>query len=96
MQDTTLLFTLTDSDGIQSREPVRLSLVAVPDMPPQVAVRLLRHRHGDHAAGPAARLGAALPTTMASPGCGSSMRWTGKRPAVAEEVALPRHPTDGR
>ena len=40
MQDTTLVFTLFDSDGIQGREPVRLSLVAVPDMPPQVAVRL--------------------------------------------------------
>ena len=40
MQDTTLLFTLRDTDGIKSREPVRLALVAVPDKPPQLAVRL--------------------------------------------------------
>ena len=40
MTDTTLLFTLTDSDGIESRDPVRLTLVATPDQPPQVAVQL--------------------------------------------------------
>jgi hypothetical protein len=40
MQDTTLLLTLLDADGIRSREPVRLALVAVPDTPPQLAVRL--------------------------------------------------------
>ena len=40
MADTTLLFTLTDSDGIESRDPVRLTLVATPDQPPQVAVQL--------------------------------------------------------
>jgi hypothetical protein len=39
-KDTTLLFNLTDSDGIKSRDPVRLVLVAVPDQPPQVAVQL--------------------------------------------------------
>jgi hypothetical protein len=38
--DTTLLFTLTDSDEIQSRDPVRLMLVPTPDQPPQVAVQL--------------------------------------------------------
>lgn len=38
--DTVLLFTLSDTDGIQSREPVRLSLVAVADGPPQLAVQL--------------------------------------------------------
>lgn len=38
--DATLLFTLTDSDAIRSREAVRLSLRAVPDEPPQVDVRL--------------------------------------------------------
>jgi hypothetical protein len=40
LKDTTLLFTLTDSDGIKSREPVRLALVALADQPPQVAVQL--------------------------------------------------------
>jgi hypothetical protein len=39
-KDTTLLFTLTDVDGIRSREPVRLSLAAVPDESPKVAVQL--------------------------------------------------------
>jgi hypothetical protein len=38
--DTTLLFTLTDSDGIESRDPLRLTLVAAPDQPPQLAVQL--------------------------------------------------------
>ncbi|MGB7736979.1 MAG: hypothetical protein WBL72_25115 [Thermoguttaceae bacterium] len=38
--DTTLLFTLTDSDGIESRDPVRLTLVATPDQAPQLAVQL--------------------------------------------------------
>ncbi len=40
LKDTTLLFTLTDTDGIKSREPVRLALVPLPDQPPQVAVQL--------------------------------------------------------
>ncbi len=40
LTDTTLLFTLTDADGIRSRDPVRLALVAVPDQPPQMAVQL--------------------------------------------------------
>ena len=56
MNDTTLLFTLTDTDGIKSREPVRVALVPTPDQPPQMAVAARRHRHGDHAA---ARLPAA-------------------------------------
>jgi hypothetical protein len=38
--DTTLLFTLTDADGIESREPVRLMLVPTPDQSPQMGVRL--------------------------------------------------------
>jgi len=38
--DTTLLFTLLDTDGIRNREPVRLSLSALADEPPQVAVHL--------------------------------------------------------
>jgi hypothetical protein len=41
LDDTqTLLFTLFDTDGIHSREPVRLNLTARPDEPPRVAVRL--------------------------------------------------------
>jgi hypothetical protein len=39
-QDTSLLFTLSDTDGIKSREPIPLVLSAVPDDPPQLAVRL--------------------------------------------------------
>lgn len=38
--DKTLLFTLLDTDGLRNREPVRLSIGARPDEPPQVAVRL--------------------------------------------------------
>ena len=39
-RDMTLLFTLHDSDGIANREPIPLALVAVPDEPPLVALRL--------------------------------------------------------
>lgn len=38
--DTTLLFTLFDTDGIKSREPVRLALAAVADEKPQLNVHL--------------------------------------------------------
>ncbi len=38
--DKTLLFTLSDADGIRSREAVRLALGALPDEPPQVNVQL--------------------------------------------------------
>jgi hypothetical protein len=40
MKDVTLLFTLTDTDGITSRDPVRLVLTPLPDQPPQLAVQL--------------------------------------------------------
>jgi hypothetical protein len=40
LKDTTLLFTLTDTDGIRGRDPVRVSLVPLSDRPPQVAVQL--------------------------------------------------------
>jgi hypothetical protein len=40
LKDTTLQFMLTDADGIKSRDPVRLVLVALEDQPPQVAVQL--------------------------------------------------------
>ncbi len=39
-RDTTLLFTLSDTDGITAREPVRLSLVTVVDAAPEVSARL--------------------------------------------------------
>ncbi len=38
--DKTLRFTLLDTDGIRSRDPVRLSISAVADEAPQVAVQL--------------------------------------------------------
>lgn len=38
--NTTLLFTLTDTDDITGRDPVRLVLVAAPDQPPQMAIQL--------------------------------------------------------
>ena len=38
--DKVLSFTLLDTDGIHSRDPVRLALAAVPDEPPQLAVQL--------------------------------------------------------
>ena len=40
MEDTTLLFELHDTDGIHSRDPVRLTLIAAPDESPVVALRL--------------------------------------------------------
>jgi hypothetical protein len=40
VKDKTLLFTLFDTDGIRSREPVRLSLAAVEDQRPELAVQL--------------------------------------------------------
>ncbi len=39
-KNTTLLITLFDSDGIKSREPVRLTLEAVADQAPQVVAQL--------------------------------------------------------
>jgi hypothetical protein len=39
-EDTALLFTLFDTDGIKSREPVRLALAAVADEAPKLDVRL--------------------------------------------------------
>lgn len=38
--DKTLLFTLSDADGIRSREAIRLAITAVPDEPPRVDVTL--------------------------------------------------------
>ncbi len=39
-QDQTLLFALSDTDGIKSREPIRLILNATPDEPPRVGLHL--------------------------------------------------------
>lgn len=38
-QDRVLLFTLTDTDGLQNREPLRLALAAIPDSEPQLSIR---------------------------------------------------------
>jgi hypothetical protein len=38
--DRSLTFTLTDTDGIANREPIRLTLLAVPDQKPALAVQL--------------------------------------------------------
>jgi len=40
MEDTTLLFTLWDADGIKSREPIRLTLARLDDKPPELKVQL--------------------------------------------------------
>jgi hypothetical protein len=40
MKDATLLFTLTDDDGISNREPVRLALTPIADQPPHVMLQL--------------------------------------------------------
>jgi hypothetical protein len=40
LSDTTLLFTLSDTDGLKGREPERLALAAVADEPPQLNVRM--------------------------------------------------------
>ncbi len=40
-QDMVIQFRLLDRDGIRNKQPVRLALVAVPDQPPEVNIRLL-------------------------------------------------------
>ncbi|MFH1265778.1 MAG: hypothetical protein ABIK89_08615 [Planctomycetota bacterium] len=59
-EDTTLLFTLFDTDGIKSREPVRLVLAAVADEAPRLSVEL---RGIGSAITPQARLPVAGPIT---------------------------------
>jgi len=39
-EDTTLLFTLLDTDNIRSRKPIRLAMAVQPDSPPNVSLRL--------------------------------------------------------
>ena len=39
-KETTLLFTLYDTDGVRSREPVQLILSAVEDEKPRISARL--------------------------------------------------------
>jgi len=39
-EDQSWLFQLYDTDGITSRQPIRLALAAVPDQPPELAVQL--------------------------------------------------------
>ncbi len=43
-REYSLQFTLRDSDGIKGRDPISLNLVAVPDEPPDVKVRLVGTR----------------------------------------------------
>ncbi|MFH1920931.1 MAG: hypothetical protein ABIP48_13765 [Planctomycetota bacterium] len=59
-EDTTLLFTLFDTDGIKSREPVRLVLAAIADEAPRLSVEL---RGIGPAITPQARLPVAGPIT---------------------------------
>jgi hypothetical protein len=42
--ELTLQFTLRDTDGLKARDPIFLTLVAVPDEPPEVKVRLVGTR----------------------------------------------------
>lgn len=42
--EVTLQFTLRDTDGLKARDPIFLTLVAVPDEPPEVKVRLVGTR----------------------------------------------------
>ncbi len=42
--EVALQFTLRDTDGLKARDPILLSLVAVPDEPPEVKVRLVGTR----------------------------------------------------
>ena len=42
--EVTLQFTLRDTDGFKARDPIFLTLVAVPDEPPEVKVRLVGTR----------------------------------------------------
>jgi hypothetical protein len=93
MQDTTLLFTLLDADGISSREPVRLALVAVPDTPPQLAVRLA-------GIGSAITPQARLPVVgQISDDYGIARVWfeyaiDAQKAATTTLFKLPKHPTD--
>ncbi len=40
-QDLSVEFELLDTDGIRNKQPIRLALVAVPDQPPEVDIRLV-------------------------------------------------------
>ena len=49
MEDTTLLFELHDTDGIQSRDPVRLTLIARAGQSAGGGAAAARHQHCDYA-----------------------------------------------
>jgi hypothetical protein len=92
-RDTTLLFTLLDADGIKSREPIPLALVAVADEPPQLAVRLAGI---GTAITPAARLPVA---GSVSDDYGIARVWyeyavDQHPPATAALATLAKHPTE--
>ncbi len=92
-RDTTLLFTLLDADGIKSREPIPLALVAVADEPPQLAVRLA-------GIGTAITPAARLPVTgSVSDDYGIARVWyeyavDQHPPAAAALATLAKHPTE--
>ncbi len=95
--DQTLLCTLLDADGIRSRDPVRLSLGAVPDEPPQVNVQLEGISTAITPAARAACRGRDLRRLWHWPRPGSSSMWRrGPAPAAVEAtVPAGRDKTDG-
>lgn len=94
-QDTALLFTLLDTDGIRSREPVRLALAAVPDEAPRLAAQL-------QGVGPSITPRARLPITgQVTDDYGLNRLWfeyiIDQRPPAEQLIATPQpHTTDYR
>jgi hypothetical protein len=86
-KDKTLLFTLLDDDGIRSREPLRLSLAAIVDEPPRLALQL---QGIGTAVTPKARLPIAGRVTD---DYGIARLWfdyaVDKQPAVEQAIGLP-------
>jgi hypothetical protein len=92
-RDTTLALSLIDVDGIKSREPIPLALIAVADDPPQAAVQLVGI---GSAVTPQARLPVAGRITD---DYGIAKVWyeycvEGKRPGTVPLAALARHPAE--
>lgn len=91
--DQTLLFSLLDTDGIKSREPVRLPLACLADEAPRLAVRL-------SGIGPAITPAAYLPTTgHVTDDYGIARTWfeyvvENQEPQLRPISAPPGNPTD--
>lgn len=82
-EDATLVFTLSDTDGITGRDPVRLRLAVVADVPPQLAVRL-------EGIGPAITPEARLPAIgQISDDYGVARAWFDYAVDAADPVAMP-------